>query len=76
MMACMFLHRYAGHPDQGSLAGFSDVSRNSYYAAAVDFLVAQLITTGTSPSTFSPDSPVTRGQLVAFLWRFAEEPEV
>jgi hypothetical protein len=71
-----FLHRYAGHPDQGSLAGFSDVSRNSYYAAAVDFLVAQLITTGTSPSTFSPDSPVTRGQLVAFLWRFAEEPEV
>ena len=29
-----------------------------------------------APTTFSPDSPVTRGQLATFLWRFAGEPVV
>ena len=71
-----FLYRYAGSPDPASQASFRDVSRGAYYAEAVDFLVSESITTGTSPSTFSPDSPVTRGQLATFLWRFAGEPEV
>ncbi|MEM7141790.1 MAG: S8 family serine peptidase [Actinomycetota bacterium] len=69
-----FLHRYAGSPAPASQASFADVSRGSFYAEAVDFLVAEAITTGTSPTTFSPDSPVTRGQLATFLWRFAGEP--
>lgn len=69
-----FLHRYAGNPDVADEASFADVARTAFFAEAVDYLVAQSITTGTSPSTFSPDSPVTRGQLATFLWRFAGEP--
>ena len=34
------------------------------------------ITTGTSPTTFSPSAPVTRGQLATFLYRLAGEPAV
>ena len=33
-----------------------------------------VITTGTSATTFSPDDPVTRGQLATFFWRYKGEP--
>ena len=33
------------------------------------------ITTGTSPTLFSPNAPCTRAQTVAFLWRAAGKPE-
>lgn len=53
---------------------FVDVERPSYYAAAVDWLAQSGITTGTSPTTFSPGDPVTRAQIATFLWRLAGEP--
>ncbi|MFT7650799.1 MAG: hypothetical protein ACI8Y4_005574 [Candidatus Poriferisodalaceae bacterium] len=76
-----FLYRYVGSPILASpipdsAASFGDVAGTAYYAEAVNFLVSEAITTGTSPSTFSPDSPVTRGQLATFLWRFAGSPVV
>lgn len=71
-----FLHRYAGSPEAADEASFTDVARTAFFAAAVDYLVSESITTGTSPTTFSPDSAVTRGQLATFLWRFAGEPIV
>ena len=37
-------------------------------------MVENGITTGTSPSTFSPDDLLTRGQMAALLWRLAERP--
>ena len=33
------------------------------------------ITNGTSASTFSPNAPCTRGQIVTFLWRACGSPE-
>ncbi|MDG1367819.1 MAG: S-layer homology domain-containing protein [Acidimicrobiales bacterium] len=55
-------------------AGFADVSRSRYYAKAVDWLFDRGITTGTTSTTFSPEAPVTRGQLATFLWRLAGSP--
>lgn len=40
---------------------------------AVLWAVEQGITTGTSATTFSPDATVTRGQVVTFLYRAAED---
>ena len=34
------------------------------------------ITTGTSPTTFSPNEPITRAQLATFLYRYQDSPEV
>ncbi len=34
------------------------------------------ITSGTTPTTYSPGMPVTRGQLATFLYRLAGEPAV
>lgn len=55
--------------------GFTDVDANAYYAQAVDWAVDQKITSGTSPTTFSPDQTCTRAQIITFLWRAAGSPE-
>ena len=54
---------------------FSDVKHDAYYADAVAWAVANNITNGTNDTTFSPDDPCTRGQVVTFLWRAIGEPE-
>ena len=54
---------------------FLDVERDAYYAVPVDWAVHQSITNGTSLTTFSPNAPCTRGQVVTFLWRAAGAPE-
>jgi len=54
---------------------FEDVSRNAYYFDPVLWAVSKNITTGTSETTFSPEDPCTRGQVVTFLWRAAGSPE-
>ena len=68
-----FLHRYSGSPSGAPASGFSDVARDRFYTAPIDWLFQQGITTGTSPSTFSPDDVVTRGQMATFLWRMEGE---
>ncbi|MEQ8843108.1 MAG: S-layer homology domain-containing protein [Acidimicrobiales bacterium] len=55
-------------------AGFTDVPPGAFYSEGVAFLKAEGITTGTSPTTYSPDDVVTRGQMAAFLHRLAGTP--
>ncbi|MEM8706525.1 MAG: S-layer homology domain-containing protein [Actinomycetota bacterium] len=64
-----FLFRYRGEPSGAPESGFVDVDRSRYWAQPIDWLFDAGITTGTSPSTFSPEDPVTRGQMATFLWR-------
>lgn len=54
---------------------FTDVPADAYYADAVKWAVAQGITSGTTATTFAPNSGCTRGQVVTFLWRANGEPE-
>jgi len=56
------------------VARFTDVDPNQYYAEAVDWAVDNGVTSGTSPTTFSPSAPCTRGQVVTFLWRAMGSP--
>ncbi|MCD8066735.1 MAG: leucine-rich repeat protein [Oscillospiraceae bacterium] len=56
-------------------SAFTDVDSDSYYADAVAWAVEQGITTGTSNTTFSPETACTRAQAVTFLWRAAGSPE-
>lgn len=55
---------------------FIDVVPGVYYYDAVTWAIAQGITNGTTATTFSPDAPCTRGQIVTFLWRAAGSPSV
>ena len=55
---------------------FTDVAEGAYYYDAVLWAAEQGITDGTGDgTTFSPDAPCTRAQIVTFLWRAAGSPE-
>lgn len=55
--------------------GFIDVTR-PWQQDPVSWMAEEGITTGTSPTTFSPDEPLTRGHLVTFLYRYNDSPPV
>ncbi|MBR2832528.1 MAG: S-layer homology domain-containing protein [Oscillospiraceae bacterium] len=72
-----FLWRASGCPEPvGTKMPFADVKQDAYYYKAVQWAVENGITKGTSETAFSPDSACTRGQVVTFLWRTAQEPAV
>ena len=48
---------------------FKDVKADAYYYDPVLWAIEKGITTGTSKTTFSPESGCTRGQIVTFLYR-------
>ena len=50
---------------------FTDVG----VSAAVSWMVHAGITVGTTSTTFSPDDPLNRAQIAAFLWRLENRPE-
>ena len=66
--AVTFLARAQNATVTGKTA-FSDVPADSYFADAVAWAQANGVTTGTSETTFSPDSDCTRAQIVTFLYR-------
>ena len=68
--AVTFLWRAAGQPKITAASNpFTDVSAGSYYYDAVLWAVQQGITNGTTATTFSPDAPLHRDQLLTFLCR-------
>jgi len=69
-----FLWRLEGSPTGSPPAGFSDVPSGQYHSKAVDWLLAQGITTGVGGNRYAPDENVTRGQMATFLWRLAGTP--
>lgn len=61
--------------DPGTSTGtFSDVPANAYYAEAVKWAVSEGVTTGTTATTFSPNSTCTTAQILTFLWRANGSP--
>ena len=70
-----FLWRAFGSPEpERDENPFTDVPENIYYYKAILWAVEQGITTGTSATTFSPESTCTRGQVATFLWRACGKP--
>lgn len=55
-----------------SAAQFSDVDANAYYAPYVAWAAENGIVSGTEPDRFDPDTPVTREQMAALLYRYAQ----
>ena len=54
---------------------FTDVKEGTYYYDSVMWALKKGVTNGTSATTFSPEDPCTRAQIVTFLWRNAGKPE-
>ena len=69
-----FLWRSVGRPIPSGANPFVDVPAGQFYSDAVHWLAQSGITTGTSPTEYSPEDPVTRAQMATFLWRLAGSP--
>ena len=67
-----FLYGYAGRPEAGTENPFTDVSESDYFCAPVLWAYREDITAGTSATTFSPDDPCLRGQIITFMYLFFE----
>lgn len=73
--AVTFLWRAAGCPAPALAENpFADVKPTDYCYDAVLWAVQTGVAKGTSRTTFSPDAPCTRGQIVTFLYRAAGSP--
>ena len=68
-MTVEYLWKAAGSPAASYDGRFDDVPATADYASAVAWAVENGVTSGTSATTFSPDSVCTRGQIVTFLHR-------
>lgn len=68
-MAMTYMWKAAGSPAASYDGKFDDVPVTADYAQAVAWAVENGVTSGTSATTFSPDSVCTRGQIVTFLHR-------
>lgn len=77
-MLVTILHRLEGIP-AAEASNFSDVSREMYYAKAVDWASQNGIVTGYGGSeagTFGPENNVTREQMAAILYRYSQKKGV
>ena len=71
-MLVTVLYRLEGEPTVYGRSGFSDVQYNGYYEDAVTWAADNNIVNGTSTATFSPNANVTREQMAAILYRYAQ----
>ena len=71
-MVVTILWRLDGSPAWTTTSGFSDVEESAYYAEAVGWASANGIVGGYDNETFGPRDPITREQMAAILYRFAQ----
>lgn len=70
-MAASVLYSMAGQPETVEHTAFTDVTENAWYCDAVQWAAACGIMTGYE-SSFRPDDAITREQLAAILYRYAQ----
>lgn len=72
-MAVTVLYRLAGEPEVTAADTFSDVPDNVWYTNAVAWAVEEGYVYGYDDGCFRPDQSVSRQELVAILYRYAEK---
>lgn len=70
-MAVTILYRCRGEAVSASSTGFSDVDKNDWFAEAVSWASEKGIVSGVGNGRFAPNDAITREQLAAILYRFA-----
>ncbi len=66
----VMLHRMEGEPE-AEYAGFTDVKEDDWYSKSIDWAKENEIVNGTTDgSTFSPNDPLTKEQVVAIIDRY------
>ena len=71
-MVVTILYRLEGEPRVTGSSGFTDVASGAWYADPVTWAAANGIVNGVSDTEFAPNTDITREQLAAILFRYAE----
>lgn len=71
-MIVTILWRIAGEPTVETTSTFTDVPENAYYFDAINWGAANNIARGYDEETFAPDRLVSREELAALIYRYAE----
>ena len=66
------LYRLEGQPAVTGESGFTDVEAGTWYTDAVAWAAANGIVNGVSDTRFAPGDEITRQQMAAILYRYAE----
>ena len=70
-MIVTILYRLEGKPAVSGENPFTDVDAGTWYTDAVIWAADKGVVTGTTPTTFDPNDPITREQMAAILYRYA-----
>ena len=71
-MLVTILWRMEEQPVVNYAMTFEDVAADAYYAEAIRWAAANEVVTGHSSSVFGPDEAITREQMAAILYRYAQ----
>ncbi|MDY3619483.1 S-layer homology domain-containing protein [Agathobaculum sp.] len=71
-MIVTILHRLENEPESKAEMAFADVAAGSYCYDAVLWAAEQGIVKGYGNGNFGPNDPITRQELAAILWRYAQ----
>ena len=71
-MIVTVLYRQAGSQTVSGNCPFNDVKSGMYYEAPIAWAAANGIVNGYSADKFGPDNPITREQMAAILYRYAQ----
>lgn len=71
-MIATILWRLEGSPQVDYAMAFDDVAANSWYAEAIRWAASEGIVSGYGDGRFGPDDIITREQMAAMLYRYAQ----
>lgn len=71
-MIVTILYRMENEPAVTGTTAFTDVAADQYYANAVAWAAQNGIVSGTTATTFAPNNAITREQMAAILYRYAQ----
>lgn len=71
-MIVTILYRLENEPAVTGTTAFTDVAADQYYANAVTWAAQNGIVSGTTVTTFAPNNAITREQMAAILYRYAQ----
>ena len=71
-MIATILYRMEGEPAVKNASSFRDVADGMYYTKAIAWAAANGIVNGYADGTFQPDQTISREQMAAILYRYAQ----
>ncbi len=71
-MVVTIIYRLAGSPGVSGTSDFTDVPADAWYSDAVTWAAKRGIVEGMTATTFDPNDAVTREELAAMLYRYAQ----